>query len=336
MPDSDLPLYLNGVGHFHPETVIDNRFLEELDIGTNAEWILERVGIRRRRTVLPLDYIRQTKNRDPRAADEAALISTVESAARASRVALERAGIAAKDIGLVIAGGCAPDGQTPAESCRIACALGIDAPAFDISSACSSFGAQLHFLSRLSGLPRHTLVVSAEHTTRVVDYGDRASAVLWGDGSSAAVVSRDVPSRARIVGTTFTSDPSGAETVRIPRLGHFHQHGSAVQRFAIKTTLDCILQHREAARARSLVTGGRVRFIGHQANLLMLESAAKRAELSDAHWYNVDEFGNQGAAGAPVVLSQHWQELNAGDTVIMAVVGAGLSWASLRLEIDAP
>lgn len=335
MPASALPLYLHGVGHFHPDTVIDNRFLEELDIGTSAEWILERVGIRQRRTVLPLDYIRATKNQDLRASDEAALVSTVESGRRAADIALRRAGIEAKDVGLVIAGGCTPDGQTPAEACRIAGALGIEAPAFDLSSACSSFGAQLHFLSRLLGLPEYVLTVNVEHTTRVVDYRDRATAVLWGDGSSAAVVSRAVPSRLQIVDTSFASLPSGSENVRIPRFGHFRQEGSTVQRFAIKTTLECILRHREVARARATATGGRVRFIGHQANLLMLDSAARRAGVSDGHWFNVDEFGNTGAAGAPSVLSQHWEEIGDADTLIVAVVGAGLSWSSLRVEASA-
>ncbi len=329
------PLYLHGLGHFHPENVIDNRFLEELDIGTSSEWILERVGIRERRTVLPLDYIRQTKNRDPRAADEAALISTIESGKRAATHALTRAGIAANDVGWVISGGCAPDGQTPTESCRIAQSLGIDALALDVSSACVSFGAQLHFVSRLSELPEFTLLVSPEHTTRVVDYADRATAVLWGDASSAAVVSRTVPSRIRIVDVHFATLPAGAGHITIPRSGHFRQDGSVVQRFAIKTTLDGIAKHLQGARERTAKLAGKLRFVGHQANLLMLQSAAARAGLSELHWYNVDQFGNTGAAGAPSTLSQHWDELDAGDTVIVVVVGAGFSWASLRLEVDA-
>jgi 3-oxoacyl-[acyl-carrier-protein] synthase-3 len=99
-----LNLYVHGLGHAHPDNEIDNRFLESLDIGTDDAWILERVGIRSRRTVLPLDYIRTTRNRDPRAALEAAECSQGDLGARAARMALERAGIAAGDVGLVIGG----------------------------------------------------------------------------------------------------------------------------------------------------------------------------------------------------------------------------------------
>ncbi|MEO7094033.1 MAG: ketoacyl-ACP synthase III, partial [Polyangiales bacterium] len=116
------PLHLHGVGHFHPENVIDNRFLEALDIGTTDEWILERVGIRARRTVLPLDYVKQTKNADLRAGHEAAMYSNVETGRRAALHALERAGLTPKDIGMVVAGGCTPEMAIPAEACRIAAA----------------------------------------------------------------------------------------------------------------------------------------------------------------------------------------------------------------------
>src|SRR5215471_6909327 len=101
-------LYFHGFGHFHPENVIDNAFLESLDIGTNDRWIVERVGIKSRRTVLPLDYIRATKNKDLRAGQEAALYTNAETGRRAAEMAIERAGIDVKDIGMVIAGDCSP------------------------------------------------------------------------------------------------------------------------------------------------------------------------------------------------------------------------------------
>lgn len=328
-------LFVHGVGHFHPETVIDNRFLEELDIGTSDDWILERVGIRTRRTVLPLDYIRETKNREPRAAQEAALYSNAECGKRAALVALERAGLTPQDIGFVVAGGCSPDHAIPAEACVIAAALGIDAPALDLSSACSSFGAQLHLLSQMGELARFALVINPENTTRVVDYTDRSSAVLWGDGTSAAIVSRDEPSRLRIVESTLASAPARWQAVLVPRQGHFVQDGSAVQRFAVKTTQACLEQLLPGARERAARTGGQVRFIGHQANLVMLESVCRRAELpADAHWYNVTDYGNTGAAGAPTVLSQHWSDLAPGDTVLLVVVGSGLTWSSLRIDVE--
>jgi 3-oxoacyl-[acyl-carrier-protein] synthase-3 len=179
------------------------------------------------------------------------------------------------------------------------------------------------------------LVVNPENTTRTVDYADRATAVLWGDATSAAIVSSAEPARARIVETTLASSPAGAGTVTIPRFGHFVQDGSAVQRFAIKTTQSCLEALLPAARARLAQTRGRLHFVGHQANLLVLESVARRAELApDEQWHNVVLHGNTGAAGAPSVLSQHWEELGDGDSVIVAVVGSGLSWSSLRIDIE--
>ena len=125
---SDPSLYLHGIGHFHPENVIDNPFLENLDIGTSEEWILERVGIRTRRTVLPLDYIKSTRNADPRAAFEAAQYTSVETGRRACLHAIARAGIAPSDIGMVISGGCCPEMSIPSEACRIAAALDFGGP----------------------------------------------------------------------------------------------------------------------------------------------------------------------------------------------------------------
>ncbi|MCC6217713.1 MAG: ketoacyl-ACP synthase III [Polyangiaceae bacterium] len=328
-------MFLHGLGHFHPENVLDNRFLEELDIGTSEEWILERVGIHERRTVLPLDYVRATRNADPRAGDEAALYSNVETGRRAALHALERAGLSPSNVGMVVAGGCCPSAEIPAEACRIAQALDLEVPAFDLNSACSSFGVDLHVLASMSGLPRFVLVVNPENTTRVVDYSDRSTAVLWGDATSAAVVSTEVPARARIVTTTLASSPAGADAVVIPRLGHFRQEGSAVQRFAIKTTQSCLEALLPGARARLRETGGRLHFVGHQANLLVLEAVARRAGLAEGeHWHNVARFGNTGAAGAPSVLSQHWDELTSGDTALVAVVGSGLTWSSLRIDVE--
>ena len=169
---------------------------------------------------------------------------------------------------------------------------------------------------------------------RVVDYSDRSTAVLWGDGTSAAVVSKSVPSRVRVVATSLASSPAGHGAVTIPRSGHFAQDGNSVQRFAIKTTLTTLAALLPAARERVVRTRGRVRFIGHQANGTMLDAVARRANIDPGdHWFNIVEHGNTGAAGAPTVLSQHWDALADGDTVLVVVVGAGLTWASVTVEI---
>jgi 3-oxoacyl-[acyl-carrier-protein] synthase-3 len=326
-------LYLHGLGHFHPENEIDNGFLESLDIGTTDQWILERVGIAGRRTVLPLDYIRTTRNRDLRAAPEAALYSNAETGKRAALMALARAGLQPADVGMVIAGGCSPDTCIPAEASRIAHALGVGVPSFDLHAACSTFGAHLHFIDRMGpSAPEYVLVVQPENVTRVVDFSDRSTAVLFGDATSAAVVSTRVPSRARVVSSVFGSDPSGCDEVAIPRLGYFRQNGAVVQKFAIKkmsSLLKVVEEHLGPDRRERLV------YIGHQANLTMLESVCRRAGIPpERHFHNIVRFGNQCAAGAPTVLSQSWDRFRPGDVVALVVVGSGLSWSSLTIEID--
>ncbi len=326
-------MYLHALGHFHPENIISNEFLSSLGIETNDAWITERVGIRSRHTVLPLDYISKTRNADPRAAIEAATMSNAETGAAAARLALSRAGLKASDIGLVIAGGCSPDECIPAEACRIAAELNIDAPALDISAACSSFCAQLHFLDSMKPerLPDYVLVVNPENSTRVVDYRDRSSCVLWGDASSAAIVSPRHPGPWKLASTRLWGDPSGADKVKVPRFGHFVQQGAEVQKFAIKRageTFDALVDDfSKLGGARESLT-----FIGHQANLRMLEAVARRCEVAPSkHFFNVDRRGNTGAAGAPSVLSEKWGDPALGGAVAVCVVGSGLTWSGALL-----
>lgn len=328
-----MSLHLHSLGHAHPENEISNAFLEELDIGTSEGWILERVGIRARRSVLPLAYIRETRNREPRAALEAAQESNAELGARAARMALARARLDARDVGLVVCGGSAPDTVSPAEACNVARALDLAVPAFDLNSACTSFLVALHWLAamRPETLPDYVLLVVPEAFTKTVDYRDRATAVLWGDAAVAALVSPRVPGCARVLDSALDSDPGGAEKVAVPRLGHFHQHGHAVQMFAIKKTGAGLtrLQGAHAEPARAL------HFVGHQANLRMLEAVCRSCGIpADRHHTNLEWYGNTGAAGAPSVVSMTWEKWGPGDDVAVAGVGAGLTWASCLVRFD--
>jgi 3-oxoacyl-[acyl-carrier-protein] synthase III len=325
-------LYVHGLGHFHPENCIDNAFLASLDIGTDETWIVERVGIRTRRTVLPLDYIVRTKNEHPSDSAHWSLHTNAETGAFAARMAIERAGITPSQIGLVIAGGCSPQYSIPAEACLVAAQLGLAVPAYDLSSACSSFAVQLHHLRlmRPEALPDYVLVVNVENTTRTVDYRDRRTAVLWGDGSSAAVVSTRVPAPVRVRHSVVHSDPAGWNKVVIPAGGHFTQEGSAVQGFAIRKSVATFNELAAHLRNRPEVI-----FIGHQANLLMLNAVCQRIAVDAAHHrFNVDAFGNCGAAGAPGVLSQNWDALPAQAELVLVVVGSGLTWGGLLFEVD--
>jgi 3-oxoacyl-[acyl-carrier-protein] synthase III len=326
-------LYLHAMGHFHPDSIITNQFLEDLDIGTSEEWILERVGIKTRRTVLPLDYIRQTKNINPQEAFPAARYKNWEMGVAAAKMALQRAGLKPEDIGMLISGSSAPDHIAPAESSVIAAEIGIDVPCLDMNSACSSFGMQINFLSRMKpdALPPYILLVDTEALTKCVDYSDRGAAVLFGDGAAAAIISTSVPSRASFLNSSFDSRPSAWEKVGITSGWRFYQEGNAVQGFAIRTTTEAVksLQQAFAAEAKRFI------FIGHQANLGMLNTVCARTGiLPQHHWYNVDYFGNTGCCSAPSVLSMRWDEIKSGDRIAMAIVGAGLSWAHTMLKVE--
>jgi 3-oxoacyl-[acyl-carrier-protein] synthase III len=326
-------LYLHGLGHFHPENEISNAFLEELDIGTNDAWILDRVGIRARRSVLPLDYIRTTRNADVRATTEAATCTQAQMGEHAARMALARAGLTPADIGMVICGSSAPDTLSPADACNLAQQLGIEVPAFDINSACTSFFVPVHLLSMMSPerLPKFILVAACESLTRTVDYNDRATAVLWGDGAAAAVISLTEPGRASILGTHLDSSPSGHQKVVVPRYGYFTQDGQAVQKFAVKRTAETLRR----LRSEHAQPERRFAFVGHQANLRMLESVCKLCSIpGERHFSNVERFGNTAAAGSLSVLSMNWERWADDEDIGVVGVGAGLTWAGYLLRVE--
>ncbi len=326
-----MTLFLHGLGHFHPDNEITNRFLEELEIGTSDEWILERVGIHTRRTSLPLDYIRETRNCDVRAAQEAMEISNAELGRRAALLAMTRAGVSPDEIGLIVAGSSAADFASPAEACNIARLLGIEVPAFDVNSACTSFLVQLHLLSLMdpSKLPPYVLLVAPDALTKTVDYSDRSAAVLWGDCAAAAVVSTRIPGRAQVLGTQLDSRPSAGETVVVPRTGFFAQEGRAVQSFAIKQTI-----RSYQAMAAEFETDDRIlHFVGHQANLRMLETVCRRCDIPpERHHSNVEWYGNTGAASSASVISMNWEKWGPRDDLAVIGVGAGLTWSTYLLR----
>jgi 3-oxoacyl-[acyl-carrier-protein] synthase-3 len=325
-------VYLHGLGHYHPETIITNRFLGELEIGSSEEWILERVGIRTRHTSLPLDYIKLTKNCDPRAAVEASTVSNARAGALASRMAVERAGLKPEDVGLLISGSSAPEHVSPAEAATVAAELGIDVPCFDLNSACSTFGMQVTMLSKMKPgeLPPYILVVNPESLTHAVNYSDRTAAPLFGDGSCAAVVSLSEPSTMVFEACHWESKPTAWDKVRVPRFGHFEQDGNAVQGFAIRKTSDSLRYLRTAFP----VNGNNFKFVGHQANLGMLRTVCERCDISEEnHWHNVTDFGNTGCSSAPIVLSQNWELLRPDVHIAVVVVGSGLTWVHMMLKI---
>ena len=173
------------------------------------------------------------------------------------------------------------------------------------------------------------LLVAADVMTRTVDYNDRSTAVLWGDGSVAAVLSTKNLGRASIEACIFNGKPTQANLIVVPRLGHFFQEGRQVQMFAIKKTAAFVkeLQAEYQAPDRNF------HFIGHQANLRMLETVCGRCQIEpDRHHFNVDWYGNTGSSSGAAVASMNWDKWGADDDVAMVGVGSGVSWARYLLR----
>lgn len=324
-------LYIHGAGHYHPSNVIDNAFLESLDIGTNNQWIMERVGIEKRHTVLDLKDIKSTHNKTVGASK--AQISSAEMGTKAIEMALSRAGINKDQVGMVVAASCSPTYSLPANACVIAKACQINAFAVDISSACSSFAAHIHFLNNMheEALPEYVVCVIPESWTTTTDFSDRRTAVLIGDGAAAVVVSKQHVAAMKVENTTMTSNPDAWEKVQTKTGHHFFQEGLSVQKFAIKKTIETFRNLEN----ESGVALNQHYFISHQANLTMLKSVCKKLKIDDKkHLFNVDQFGNCGAAGAPSVLSQNWDQFITGDNITLVVVGAGLTWGGMHISVD--
>lgn len=326
-----MALQVVGMGYAHPTNIIDNKFLENLDVGTNEQWILEKIGIVTRVTSLPLEYIATTRNQDPREAVKVASMSPTDLGENAARMALERAGISADQIGLVICNCCTPNQSAPAESNRIAQRLEIKAKAFDVFTACPAFALHVDFLMnhRPETLPDYILCVSTATLTQHVNYNDRSDGAIWGDGAAAWIISPRKAGKLTVLDSSFTSDPSRCDAVVVDTFGHFRQDGRAVRDFSVRQTVRLIKQVEE----KFPIDWNRDVFIGHQANATMLEQIRNNRDIPPQnHWHNVTEIGNQAGASAPAVLAMHWDQVVAGQKVVVAVVGAGLSWGTVVLE----
>lgn len=338
-------LTITGAGHWVPPTVLDNAFFERLGIESSADWILERVGIRERRTVMTQDDVlalRDGRLTPGELITQRRICTLAEMTRHPWIQARQRAKVDAHEIDTVICGTSVPDADIPASACRVAAELGIEAQAWDVNSACSSFVVNLHVARSMAtaGLWQRGLIANPERYTCRLDYTDRRSCVLFGDGATVSIAEASQAPRPglEVIDTIVASSPSGHAHVTIPYNGFFAQNGPAVQKFAITRTFQVARAMLERHHLEANDIGY---FVGHQANLTMLLSAARRLGFSAAqHLYNVDRLGNQGAAGAPSVLAENWDRLFAApsptgsDLILVAVVGSGLTWGAALLRIQ--
>ena len=309
-------LFLRGIGHAHPENRITNAFLESLQIGTDEAWIVQRTGIKERRTILPLPHIENTRNLDLASNLKFIREGAADMVRRAAQMALQRADIRVQDVGLVLAGGCTASRLIPSDASTYASLLGIRAPSMDLHAACSSWIAQAHFLAHLTAYET-ILTINCEVPTAHVSYANRRNCVLVGDGCAVTVWSRGKGSF-KVTDTHFESDPSGSEKVTLNLGQHFDQDGPTVQKFAVT----------RMAQTFETLRGPYSTFIGHQANSRALDSVVDRVSPHQTY-QNIERFGNTFSAGAASVLSEQWENHTLTD-VVLAAVGSGLAWGGVR------
>jgi 3-oxoacyl-[acyl-carrier-protein] synthase III len=319
-----------GTGSYTPEKVISNDdFARTLD--TSDEWITTRTGIKERRIAAP-----------EQATSDLCLV--------AARRAIASAGLTPRDIDLIIVGTITPDHPFPSAACILQEKLGIadkKIAAFDVGAACSGFiysmsTAQAYIAS---GMAKHVLVVGAEIISRILDYSDRSSCILFGDGAGAVVMGphRDDPRSHEILSSRIYADGRGASLLKIPAGGsarpasadtcaeklHFVRlDGREVFKFGVLTAVELI---RDEMKRHNLKREDLGAIIPHQANIRIIEAAAERLELPlDMFFTNLKKYGNTSAASVPIALDEAHTEgrLPAGKPLIMLAFGAGLTWSS--------
>lgn len=318
-----------GTGHSYPEGILTNADLEKI-VDTTDEWIMSRTGIKQRRKAAPGEY-------------------TSQFAVRASREAIERAGIDAADIDLILCATVTPDQILPSTACLIQAQLGAGkAAAMDIVAACSGFlyGLSLADAMIRGGQAKYVLVIGAEILTRYVDYTDRATCVLFGDGAGAAIIG-PAEGDSGILATKIRSDgryeeqlyaPGGgtkggftAET--IARGDHFFKmKGNEVFKVAVRSMADI---SRNVLCQAGLKTEDVSLFIPHQANQRITDAVANNLNVDQSLVYsNIAMHGNTSSASIPIGLDECVEagRIKKGDVVLLASFGGGFTWGGVVMR----
>ena len=316
-----------GTGYALPKYEADNNYLATL-VDTSDEWIRERTGIHSR-------HLAQEE-------------TTTSMAAEAARKAVSRSGILPEEIELLIVATISGDTQTPSTACRVQAQIGASkAVAFDISAACSGFLYALHVADAFikSGVYRNALVIGAETLSKLVDWTDRGTCILFGDGAGAALL--QASEEGGILSQTVRSSGDKWEVLycegrqnhsplnQKPQEkdgGYLVMNGQEVFKFAVKMVPACV----EEALCGAGISGDEIKyFLLHQANSRIIQSVAKRLKQPEEKFpMNLDTCGNTSAASLPILLAQMNEEgkLHRGDKLVLSGFGAGLTWGACVLE----
>ncbi|KYH32489.1 beta-ketoacyl-ACP synthase III [Neomoorella mulderi] len=329
MPALLRPVGIVGTGSCLPERVLTNAELEQM-VDTSDEWIRSRTGIRERRIA----------SQDTAASDLA-----VPAAVKA----LKMAGLTAEAVDLIIVATVTPDTLFPATACLVQERLGArGAAAFDLSAGCSGFIYALAAASQFiaAGVYQTALVIGVEILSKIINWQDRNTCVLFGDGAGAVVL-QAVPAGEGLLGLHLGADGSGGSLLSMPAGGSrlpassstvekhlhtIHMNGPEVFKFAVRVMGEASLKALEQAGLRK----EEVDFlIPHQANIRIIEAATKRLGLAPEKVYvNLDRYGNMSSASIPVALDEAYREgrLKRGDKVVLVAFGAGLTWGAAVLS----
>ena len=306
---------LRGTGRAVPAGVVTNGDLARM-VDTSDEWITSRTGIKRR-------Y---------RCAAE----THTELCVRAARTALERAGASPADIGACIVATVTPDTIVPSAACMLQRELGLptDTPCFDLNAACTGFVYALHTMECLlnASSRKFGLVVGCEVLSRVVDWTDRNTCILFGDGAGAAVVEcrEGWPSIGAVLGSR-----GDGELLRLPGVGKANlltMEGAKVFKFAVETVPACI----GAVLDKAGMTAEDVDFfVFHQANARIIDLAVRKYHILPEKYYkNIENYGNTAAASVPLVLSELEEQgrIGPGSRMLVVAFGGGLTWGGAMIE----
>lgn len=318
-----------GLGSYVPDKVLTNYDLEKM-VDTSHEWILDRTGICERRI----------------ASDHEA---TSDLAFNAAQIALKDAGIKPEDLDFIIVATVTPDMPFPSSACLVQQKLGVQGIfAFDISAACSGFLYALSVADQYvrSGMYRTGLVVGADVFSKVVDWTDRSTCVLFGDGAGAAVIQADYSDRG-IISTHLHSDgrlwdllyiPGGgsrkppSEKMLTDKLQYIKMRGNELFKVAVNTMSEAI---SEVLKCNGLIPEDISLFIPHQANLRIIQAISKKLNIPIERFkINLELYGNTSAASVPIALNEAVMEgkVREGDYILLEVFGGGLTWGGALIK----
>lgn len=314
-----------GTGSYLPSHVVTNDDLAKV-VDTDDEWISSRTGIKERRIV-------DNENEE-----------TAYLASMAAKAAIEDAGISPEEIDLILLATMSPDQVLPNVACEVQEAVGaIHAVGMDLNAACSGFVFALNTAHAYitSGIYKNILVIGAETVSKTIDWADRSTCVLFGDGAGAVVVTASESGSYEMVmgadgrkkdALTCKSRPMNNLFLKNSDLEYIKMEGQEVFKFAVKTVPECIIQVMEKAK----VTTEDIKFfVLHQANQRILSSVAKRLKVSmDKIPMNVDRYGNTSSASIPILLDELNKKglLQEGDKLVLSGFGGGLTWGATLIE----